>query len=137
MTHRKLDYIDYDESYRVGIKEMDMQHERLFSIYNGFVNNYNSKGGLSHAELEKVFNEMFWYTKYHFREEEWIMRTYKYPNARAHVEQHRFIIDKLTKIFVESTSEESMVSALDTFIDIWANHIIEVDKLYVEFIMTY
>ena len=47
MTHRKLDYIDYDESYRVGIKEMDMQHERLFSIYNGFVHNYNSKGGLS------------------------------------------------------------------------------------------
>ena len=30
-----------------------------------------------------------------------------------------------------------MVTALDTFIDIWATHIIEVDRLYVEFIRTY
>jgi hemerythrin len=137
MPHRTLDYIDYGDEYRVGIKDMDIQHERLFTVYNEFVDRYNKAPNQPLADVRKIFNDMFWYTRYHFREEEWILRTYNYPNAREHVEKHKAIIDALTKISTSSTDIDSMVTALDTFIEIWATHILENDRQYGRFIENY
>ena len=137
MSVRRLEYIDYNSSFLVNIKELDLQHERLFVIYNRFVDAHNSGSSVTMDAVDRVFNEMFWYTKYHFREEEWLLRTYNYPKARAHVERHQEIISTLTNIYQESQNVDQMIQLLDDFIDIWAAHILEYDSQYAEFINNY
>ena len=119
--------VKYTDDYRVGVAEIDQQHERFFEIYNDFADHLAKPPGMTEAEVFSVFNELFMYTKYHFREEEWIMKTADYPDLRDHLDQHQLLVDGLATVRRGATSLPEIIRAVEQFIKTWAEHILVMD----------
>lgn len=89
--------IPWDEEYSIGIKNIDTQHKKLFSIVNRlYLLEENSKN--LKEELRAVLHDFSDYTKTHFQEEEEYMRSIGYDKLQEHIELHQELIDYLNKI---------------------------------------
>ena len=77
--------IVWDESYHVGIDEIDLQHQRLFEI----LNELQDCGFNRHEDcVNKAFDDLFAYVLVHFNTEEKIMKKLGYPALAAHESLH-------------------------------------------------
>ena len=130
----KLKKVEFNQDYSIGITEIDKQHERFFEIYNDLADRLAGSQGMTEAEVFSVFNELFMYTKYHFREEEWIMKTAQYPDLRDHLDQHQSLIDGLSKVRREVARLPDVIRAIELFVKIWGEHILVTDKTLGQFL---
>ena len=119
--------VEFTKRYWIGVSELDQQHARFFEIYNDFADRLASRPDITEAEVFSVFNELFMYTKYHFREEEWIMKTAEYPYLREHLDQHQSLIDGLAKVRRQAVPLADIISAIELFVRVWAEHITIMD----------
>lgn len=85
-----MEYIKWTEDLSVGVNLFDDEHKRLFEL----VNNLNQliMVGDKAAAMEKALSGLIDYTKYHFKNEEGIMKKHGYPAFDKHKIEH----DKLT-----------------------------------------
>ena len=83
---RGLVHIDWNESYDVGVKEMNEQHKKLFS----FINVLSDVVGIENRKhtIGKVIDELVNYTVTHFAAEEKLMLENDYPEYEYHKETH-------------------------------------------------
>ena len=130
-----LKRFEYTDVYQVGVPEIDQQHARFFEIYNDLADRVAGGQGITEDEVFSVFNELFMYTKYHFREEEWIMKTAEYPELGDHLDQHQSLIDGLAKMRRDSATLTKIVSAIELFIKVWAEHITIMDHKLGRFLL--
>jgi len=68
----------------------------------------------------------------HFKQEETLMRQYKYPDLPAHQSQHQAFTDQVATLMKDVAAGRQTVSiTLLKFLKDWLqNHILKVDKLY-------
>ena len=123
-----LTRFDYTDTYRIGVPDLDQQHARFFEMYNALVDRLACGGGMDASELASVYNDLFLYTKYHFREEEWVMKTSRYPGLREHLTQHQKFIDQLMAMRRGGVSPGDMMANIQTFVRYWAEHILVADR---------
>ncbi|NHZ84921.1 MAG: bacteriohemerythrin [Planctomycetia bacterium] len=125
-------YLEWNENYSVGIKTMDNHHKKLFSIVNELHNGMSS--GHTTEVLRKVLSELVDYTKYHFTEEEDLMRKYDYPELASHKEEHDELIEMVQDLqqqFDKRKGELTIIMKMQDFLrSWWVNHIIGIDKKY-------
>lgn len=126
---------DFTETYLVGVPELDKQHARFFEIYNEMVDRHADPQAVTGSYIASVFNELFMYSKYHFREEEWIMKTSGYPNLREHVDQHQKFIEFLTETRRARGSSQDTLRAIEIFVEKWADHILVMDQAFGNFLL--
>ncbi|MDQ1263670.1 MAG: hypothetical protein QG559_671 [Campylobacterota bacterium] len=89
--------IPWDKNYSVGIKNIDTQHQKLFSIVNRlYLLEENSKN--LKEELRTILHDFSDYTRTHFQEEEDYMRSIGYDKLQEHIALHEELIDYLNKI---------------------------------------
>jgi hemerythrin len=96
----------WDESMKIGVKELDEQHQELFAYSNELMNAIREKKDQN--EVEKVLSCLDEYVENHFRDEEEIMQEYNYPFLSFQKEQH----ENFVKYFkgVENELKEMKVS---------------------------
>lgn len=89
-----LSLIKWDDSYSVGVEEIDKQHKQLFNIVNDLIRaNKLNKGK---KEIGKVLNFLADYTVKHFNDEEKLQQESGYPDYEAHKKLHeQFVEDAL------------------------------------------
>ncbi len=125
-------YFEWNENYSVGIKEMDNHHKKLFDISSKLHDGMSS--GSSDDVLGKVLLELTDYTKFHFTEEEDLMRKYNYPELANHKEEHKELIETLQDLqqqFDERKSELTIIMKTQDFLrDLLVNHTLDHDKKY-------
>lgn len=124
---------EYDESFSVGIEEMDRQHKKLFDIINNLYVAMKNDAGAS--EITKVISDLISYAVYHLNEEEDMMETYNYSGTSAHKNIHRKITAEAVEIQKEYNKSHSPVIAtkLMLFLKDWlVGHIKTVDFKYAE-----
>lgn len=81
-----MPYMQWDESYAVGVAEIDAQHRRLFELVNEL---HDACGaGCDPAPLMRAVEEFTEYTRHHFATEEKYMDEYQYAGRDAHLEEH-------------------------------------------------
>lgn len=126
--------LNWDNSYSVGVPEMDDQHKQLISIANKL---YEAmKAGKSKETLSQVFDELIEYTKFHFTAEEALMRKVNYPGLNDQSTQHSDLTKKVLE-FQAKFKEGALFISIDVlnFLKDWlVNHIVKMDKLYGSFI---
>jgi hemerythrin len=123
-------FYDWQESFSVGIKEMDDQHKKLIAIINHLHEAMISGQGKS--EIGKIIEEMLEYTKFHFTAEEALMTEYKYPGLPVQKNEHSAFIKK-TQAFQSDLESGKLALSLEvsTFLKDWlTNHIMINDKKY-------
>jgi len=123
-----MDLIKWEESYSVGVSEIDRQHQQLFTLLNKFVLNFGA--GNTRDELQSVLEEMINYMGYHFScEENYLQR---HPDFAKHRGQHYDFVQKtlqLQKDFVEKGPGISQ--DVLKFLIVWLkNHVLTMDRAY-------
>ncbi len=135
-----MDKIEWSDQYKVGDQDIDLQHERLFSIFNRLAEGLDDKNALS--EMDAVFTQLMGYVKNHFRTEERLMKKVGYPNLKAHKEKHEKINAKLKKIQKEfraakGKKRQAQAEGVATFLGNWLQeHIKGEDQQYTPFLPT-
>lgn len=108
----------WDESFRVGVEEVDRQHQRLVDLVNELHREMSKRRGL--AVLERVLNSLVDYTEKHFAYEERLMRESAYPGFSQHKAGH----DELTRRVREMQSrflsgDNTLLAELLNFLSEW------------------
>ncbi len=121
-----MNFIDWDESFSVGIDLIDKQHQKLFDT----INNYHNE----HSDTEESLNKLLAYIDFHFRTEEDFFHKFDYPHTAEHVAQHLHYKDVINELYTKyhyNNDDEKIRTDLEGFIRDWITHHIKVsDKEY-------
>lgn len=125
--------------YYTGIAVIDKEHERLFELAeetyellnNGILQNKTES-------LMTLISELIDYTRKHFSHEELYMKSIQYAHIEEHAAQHRQFEESLLQFDLDAIEDdfEGQNEAIENLLDFLANwlinHILKVDKLYVQ-----
>ncbi len=117
--------IQWHDSFSVGIKKIDNQHKKLFSLLNELI--VASETGQEAEVLGRVLDDLVSYTDYHFKTEEPFFRIH--PQQKKHVSIHRGFIEnaqQMVSVFHEGAENtgETTIHYLKNWI---LNHVLETD----------
>jgi len=119
----------------VGIESIDNDHKELIAITNRLLKEVDR--GSSRALLEKHFEELEAYTRYHFRREEKLMAEkclteLERERVREHIREHHYFIEQIPRLkekLFASSSRAVSFEVID-FLTHWLlEHIISKDLL--------
>ncbi len=124
----------WDESFMVGISEIDRQHKLLVDIVNELYYEAGQKRG--HEMLGRILGGLVEYTKTHFTYEEGLMAMHGYPDLEAHQAKHKKLVARVMEFQGRVTAnDETVLEELLQFLKDWlAHHIQGTDKKYVPFL---
>ena len=122
--------IEWQDSYRVSVDELDDDHKRLIDIINRI-----DEAEKAHKSVQWVLEELRNYAAYHFKAEEDRMAAADYPDIEEHKREHAVFVEWLTT--VERTYNMSpeahfhMSETVDRYLREWlTHHILSVDMRY-------
>lgn len=127
-------FIQWNESYSVGIAEIDKQHMRLVELINTL---YEAmRLGKGNDAVDGILDELAGYTQTHFKLEEKHFDTYSYPGTVSHKDEHQKFIQEVSE-FKKAFNERRIMLSVKVlnFLRDWLNHhILEIDKAYAPFL---
>ncbi len=119
---------EWNNEYKVGIKDIDEQHEKLFSLLREL--HEASTVGKGRTVVEKVLTGVVNYTQYHFGTEEKLMLAHSYSDYAVHKHMHDALVAQAAEL-LEKTRKSSLTVSIDVmkFLESWiAHHISEADR---------
>lgn len=129
---------EWDNSFSVNIDLIDNQHKNLFSIGEQiYILLYRERDDSDIQDIMNLIDELYKYTKYHFQEEERIMKFYNYPELGVHINEHKKFIEYIDSLKISEMihNKNDSLNDLIKFIDIWiTKHIKNVDVRYSKYI---
>ena len=83
----------------------------------------------SQFEFQKILSEVSEYSRYHFAEEEALLRKYNYSDLATHVDEHEKLYDQVSDLLLKPNSAKR--EQLVPFLTDWINlHILQHDMKY-------
>lgn len=127
-------FMQWDEHYSVGIKVIDEQHQRLFTMIQDFYDQMrqkHTKEGM--AEILKGLTD---YSLYHFNSEESLMTRHQYPRYPQHKNEHTKFIQKVEDFRLRFDSGQLVIPIeIADFLKSWlTNHILKTDQQFAPFL---
>lgn len=122
--------ITWNETYSVGVKELDTHHQKLVTIINELHD--AMRVGKSKEVLTPILQRLAEYTVFHFASEEKYMNNFNYPGYQAHKSEHDRFVAKVTQFQSDLASGKVLFSMeLMTFLKDWLiKHIQGMDQQY-------
>ena len=122
--------IHHFESRSIGIRAIDQQHAYFLDLYNELITQIHS-ADQPRIILSPFIAEVFSYTEYHFRTEESLMRTLKYPDLEQHRADHRNFYNRFDDLTGRLEQRQAELSELTHLIRSWiTQHIDTYDKSF-------
>jgi hemerythrin len=138
LVHRKMaskQFVEWKDSYSVGIDSIDQQHKKLLSLINQLQTAVDYSTG---EQFEReALDELVDYTKTHFTYEEGLMRDNDYPDFVAHKAQHEKMFKKVGEVLAEYEQDHdtAMANAAQYLKDWLIHHINGTDKEYSSYLI--
>ncbi|MFH2065612.1 MAG: bacteriohemerythrin [Pseudomonadota bacterium] len=122
-------YMNWDNSFSVGVEEIDAQHKNLINIFNKFYYRIESD---DKKALGRLLASLVEYTVYHFATEEKYMKKFHYHDTENHIKEHQLFTEKVADVKKRFDSGKLILSLeITKFVKDWiANHILVSDKKY-------
>lgn len=120
----------WNDSYSVKVAVCDAQHQKLFETMNELADAMKNRKG--QETLSKTACDLLVYTKTHFREEEALLQTARYPALAEHERQHQWFAARVEKL-AHDLLKDGPTSAVEVlmFLQDWLiNHIRKSDCAY-------
>lgn len=124
----------WKDQYRIGVKEIDRQHEELFDRLNNFLKVVRNDKELVDKleEIEKTFEFMGEYVDIHFKAEEAIQKKVNYPDYKEHHQIHEEFkkeILEFKKKFEKDKNNEDLIMEFSGKLLTWLiNHVTGEDQ---------
>lgn len=128
-----MDIINWQDSFSVGVAEIDIQHKKLLAMINRLIE--EQKVLTDPKTIADLLMEMTDYAEEHFRTEEYLMAEYGYEQKTAHEKKHRTFIDTTVSFYSATDIGPNILSnALLEYLSSWlVDHILGEDMKYREF----
>lgn len=127
--------IQWKESYRLGVDEIDEQHKRLFDIANQAYDLLKNDMLVDkYDRIVSIIEELRDYAVYHFGFEENYMASINYKRRLSHKVVHDEFIAKIKEVDLDNVDENQdqyLTEILDFVVQWIEQHILGTDKLYV------
>lgn len=130
----RMELVEWDEKFSVGIREIDAQHKKLFRIINSVFEGITENR--THEVVKAALDDIIDYTRYHFSTEERLFEKYKYPDAEQHKKQHMDLLEQVTNLQSQFAEDAPGVSVelLDLLTRWLQEHILHHDQHYAPFL---
>jgi len=127
---RKNGEFQWKEEYSVGVRALDLDHQKLLNLLNQFNTAYDY--AMSEEYERQALKDLTDYTQYHFTREEKLMADNNYPDLEAHKIQHQVMIDEIKRLEARYNEEgHEAFEEVSQFLSDWLiNHINGTDKQY-------
>lgn len=129
-----MDFIKWDESFSVGVRIIDAQHQKLFSLINNLHNNIKRTDSEEPEPLENIILELAAYVDFHFHFEEKYFEEFNYEKTEDHKKQHKFYEDKIKEFnekYNKGEGEGEVEEEILAFLEDWIKtHIKIKDREY-------
>ena len=134
ISDNQSNLINWNDSYSVGVVEMDNQHKQLVTLLNDLYAAMQSKK--SSEIIGRVLNKLISYTEKHFSDEEDFMKRHSYPGISGQMKEHEAFTDKVKKFKNDyDAGRTSMSVSITSFLKDWlVNHISISDKKYGDYV---
>ena len=131
----------WDPKYSVGIKSIDIQHQRFFEIINE-IYDLVRKVYFTKEDLLKVIEELKKYAEIHLSYEEKYFKEFNYPDAGTHIGAHNILRQKvkeyLSDIAAPGSKPEILAADIAEFTKNWlSEHILDQDHKYIQFFIVH
>ncbi len=126
--------IVWDESLKLGIREIDEQHERLIRYVNDLY--VSMKEGKAKERAAMILEDLTRYAEVHFDAEERLMRLHDFPDFALHKLEHGNFVNKVNRLTRDFSGRQVSVTLdLMHFLRDWVtNHIKNTDRKYAPFL---
>lgn len=123
-----MPFLEWKDTYTIGVKEIDNQHRGLFDIISKLFNTrlYEPDGKYFFLTLNKFVE----YAQVHFSTEERYMREAQYPKFAEHQREHELFIAQVSQLLqnVEKKEHDIENKTLDFLKDWYLAHILGTDR---------
>ena len=128
-----METINWNESFSVGVAEMDNQHKKLVSMINRLIEEQHTL--TEPVTIAQLLTEMTDYAQVHFRAEEYLMAEYGFDHLDDQVASHEEFISKTISFMSAADVGPNILSkALLEYLKSWlVGHILQDDMQYKEF----
>ena len=125
-----MDVIEWDESYSVGVEELDEQHKQLFRLLNAL---FEAEETSARSQtVSGLLEQMKAYAAMHFETEERYMSERGYAGLAGHVRAHEQFRKKAEELCSDRLDgqEGIFVEMLEFLYEWLVGHILSADKDY-------
>ena len=129
-------FVEWEDKYKIGIKEVDEQHMNLVKIINDLYDGLSSGKVDRTATFKSVAKKAVEYVKNHFTTEEKYMIQYEYSGLENQKKRHTEFIYKLLSSVKSYEQGKSLAPSQFLFFlkDWWLNHVGVEDKKFGQFL---
>lgn len=134
MATLAIPFVTWNDSWVVGVQEIDAQHKHLVALLNQL--HEAMQLGQGKDVMKNILGGLIQYTKAHFAAEERLMQQSKYPDLVAHKREHAALTDKVLTFQKDfEAGRIGMGVEVMQFLGSWLQgHIRGTDKKYVPFL---
>ena len=127
-----MTFLKWDDSYSVNVHLIDRQHQKIFSLVNGYHKAVDS--GQSEVALWRLLDGLAEYATVHFGTEERYFTKFNYKETEVHKHEHKIltakIVDLKSKVKMGINVKDDEVS---NFLKVWLDaHIKGTDHKYID-----
>lgn len=126
--------IVWDESLRVGVPELDQQHQELINIINFFAEEPGAE--YTSERINTVIGMVVEYSINHFKTEESHMESIGYPQLAEHMKEHKELLVKFghatTLVRQKKRGAYDLFELLRSWLD---NHVRQSDMQYAHYLV--
>lgn len=128
-----MEKIKWDESFSVGVSEMDRQHRRIIDLINSLIEKQAIE--VDSEIISDTLTRMLEYANEHFRREEQYMLESAYPDYSRQRGEHNEFRKKTAFFSIDIIRGKATIpkEILTYLKDWWTNHILESDMRYKDF----
>lgn len=125
-----MSLFEWNSTYEFGIDDIDNQHRKLVRILNTLWDSHNA--GADRDAIGSIIDELVFYTKIHFNNEEKYMEDINYSEFKEHRLLHRELTSQVLKIQEDYKNGTAYLDdKLIDFLKSWlSDHILIEDKKY-------
>jgi hemerythrin len=125
-----MSFIEWKTSYSVQVEELDRQHQRLVQLINSLHD--AMKIGAPRTALERIVSDLVTYTRFHFKNEERLMRQHGFPLVEEHLKEHESLTTTVMRFEEDLRAGRVALSVpLMQFLKSWlTSHIMSADMKY-------
>jgi hemerythrin-like metal-binding protein len=127
----ELENIEWDDSFSVGNRLLDEQHQQIVDGINQLVSHCRVEKGQDSntgalellSKIERALND-------HLKDEEALLHEVNYPQLESHIQSHRHYIDRLSRLFQQEISSQTLIDITRLMLAWWSHHILVDDMAF-------
>lgn len=125
-----MDRIEWNESFSLGIENIDGQHKQLFKLTNLLFETMEAASCT--PMIEPVFRGLMTYAQAHFAAEETLMQQVEFPHLAAHQAEHLALTSKAWEMMhrLKAENKASAVRLAMHLKNSLIRHILDEDSRY-------